>query len=153
VRHVDAPKTRAAFHNTGLYNLGGTGAVPDAGLAVFTHRARDTGAFRAPSLRNVAVTAPYMHDGSIATLGEVIDFYARGGRLTDSGPLAGDGKNSRYKRPEIHGFTLSETDRADLIAFLRSLTERSLLGAPTPSNASDSSLSSPVPSGTPSQFR
>ena len=123
VRHAGAPKVRPVFHNTGLYNVNGRGDVPDRGLALHTHRKRDTGAFRAPSLRNVALTAPYMHDGSIATLEEVIDFYARGGRLTKSGPLAGDGRTSPYKRAELRGFVLGPGDRAALIAFLECLTE------------------------------
>src|SRR5207342_3178345 len=76
------------FHNTGLYNVGGTGRYPDPGLEAHTHRAADMGAFRAPTLRNVAVTAPYMHDGSIATLAAVIDFYDAGGRVIAGGPLA-----------------------------------------------------------------
>ena len=55
------------------------------------------GTFRAPSLRNVEVTAPYMHDGTIATLDEVLDFYAAGGRHIASGPFAGDGRPTRSR--------------------------------------------------------
>ena len=60
------------FHNTGLYDVDGHGAYPsiDRGLFDITARKSDMGRFRAPTLRNVAVTAPYMHDGSVATLEE-----------------------------------------------------------------------------------
>ena len=69
------------YHNTGLYNLDGAGAVPagNQGLVEHTGKLMDMGKFRTPSLRNVAVTAPYMHDGSIATLEAVVQHYDRGG--------------------------------------------------------------------------
>ncbi len=77
------------------------------------------GAFRAPTLRNVAVTAPYMHDGSIATLAEVIEFYDAGGR-NDREPdrIAGDGRVNPFKRKEIHALDLTQQEKADLVAFL-----------------------------------
>src|ERR1700691_1693958 len=56
-------------------------AAPNRGLFEQTGKTGDMGKFQAPSLRNVAVTAPYMHDGSLATLDEVIQHYAAGGRL------------------------------------------------------------------------
>ena len=79
---------------------------------------------KTPSLRNVALTAPYMHDGSIATLSEVIDHYARGGRLIASGPDAGDGALNVHKSPFITGFPLGAAAKADLLAFLDSLSDR-----------------------------
>ncbi|MBB4663436.1 cytochrome c peroxidase [Conexibacter arvalis] len=111
------------FHNTGLYNLGGTGAFPEPNRGVFelTGRMEDMGAFRAPSLRNVAKTAPYMHDGSIATLEEAVDHYAAGGRVIADGPHAGDGRANPYKDPLIAAIRLSRRDRDDLVAFLRTL--------------------------------
>jgi len=117
------PVPQAVFHNTGLYNVGGTGAYPDTGLAAHTGRAEDTGAFRAPSLRNVAVTAPYMHDGSIATLAQVIDFYDAGGRNVKDGPFAGDGRLNPFKRKEIHTLNLTGEEKRELVAFLESLTD------------------------------
>jgi len=48
------------------------------------------GKYRAPSLRNIALTAPYMHDGSITTLGEMLDHFRQGGRIIEDGPYAGD---------------------------------------------------------------
>jgi len=117
------PVPKSVFHNTGLYNIEGSGRYPDIGLALHTGRAADMGAFRAPTLRNVAVTAPYMHDGSLPTLEAVIDFYNAGGRLIETGPLAGDGRVNPYKRKEIRVLELSEQDKADLVAFLESLTD------------------------------
>ena len=121
------PSPPAVFHNTGLYNIGGTGRYPDPGLETHTGRATDMGAFRAPTLRNVAVTAPYMHDGSIATLEGVIDFYDAGGRVIDSGPFAGDGRVNPFKRKEIHALHLDSQEKSDLVAFLKCLTDRRYL--------------------------
>ncbi|MCU0617322.1 MAG: di-heme enzyme [Gemmatimonadaceae bacterium] len=120
------------YFNNGLYNVGGTGAYPadNTGLKEFTGLAADMGSHKAPTLRNIAVTAPYMHDGSIATLGEVIDHYARGGRLIREGPHAGDGALSPFKNGFVKGFTITPQEKADLIAFLESLTDSTLLTSP-----------------------
>jgi len=128
-RYVGGPNEPLKFHNTGLYNVGGTGAFPEpnTGLHDVTGRARDMGRFRAPSLRNIAVTAPYMHDGSVATLRDVVDFYAAGGRNITSGPNAGDGRANPFKSSLTVGIDLSEQDRRDLVAFLGTLTDRSFL--------------------------
>lgn len=127
------------FHNTGLYNLDGMGAFPEANRGVFeiSGEPRDMGRFKAPSLRNVAVTAPYMHDGSIATLSEVLDHYAAGGRTIADGPNQGDGSRSPLKSNLIRGFKLSEDERADVLAFLESLTDEEFL--------SDERFSNPWP--------
>jgi len=120
------------FHNNGLYNLLGRGNYPadNTGLLAVTGRRRDMGRFRAPTLRNVALTAPYMHDGSLATLDAVIDHYARGGRLIADGPLAGDGRDSPRKSDLVKGFDLDERGRADLVEFLKSLTDESFVTDP-----------------------
>ena len=120
------------YANTGLYDVGGTGAYPagNQGLVEHTGRAVDMGRFRIPSLRHLAFTFPYMHDGSLSTLEDVVDHYARGGRLVATGPLAGDGSRSRYKDPRVSGFALSAAERADLVAFLRSLSDSSLVRDP-----------------------
>ena len=76
------------------------------------------GKFKAPSLRNIAVTAPYMHDGSVATLDGVIDHYAAGGRTLRTGPNAGVGSRNPYKSSFVNGFKLTTRERADLVAFL-----------------------------------
>ncbi len=124
------------FFNTGLYNLGGTGAYPpeNPGIFEFTHQPRDMGKFRPPTLRNIALTGPYMHDGSIATLEEVIAFYERGGRLLVDGPFAGDGRENPYKSGFIPGFDLTEEERADLLAFLNALTDPTFTTNPLYSN-------------------
>lgn len=116
------------FHNTGLFNIGGTGAFPEGNRGTFeiTGNADDMGKFRAPTLRNIALTAPYMHDGSMATLEEVLTFYAAGGRNITAGDQAGDGRASPFKDGLITGFTLSTEERTDLIAFLNSLTDETL---------------------------
>ncbi len=116
------------FHNTGLYNVDGRGGypAPNRGVYEISHDPRDMGAFRAPTLRNVALTAPYFHDGSAATLDDVLDHYAAGGRTIRSGPNAGVGSESPLRSIFVHGFTLTAEERADVIAFLESLTDESL---------------------------
>ena len=127
--HANSNVDRVGFHNTGLYNLNASGAYPEdnTGLFDMTGQVRDMGRFKAPSLRNISLTAPYMHDGSIATLDAVIDHYARGGRLIADGSNAGDGRLSPFKSEFVDGFELSESERADLIEFLSSLTDNSVL--------------------------
>lgn len=124
------------FHNTGLYNLGGNGDFPADNQGVFsiTGDPSDMGRFRAPTLRNVEVTAPYMHDGSIETLEQVLDFYAAGGRLIESGPYAGDGRSNPFKDGFINGFDMNEQDKADLVEFLHSLTDTEFLQSDRISN-------------------
>jgi cytochrome c peroxidase len=124
------------FFNTGLYNLDGNGAYPpdNPGLFEFTFKAADQGRFRVPPLRNVALTAPYMHDGSIPTLEAVIDHYTAGGRNVTEGPLAGDGRANPNKDPLVRPFTLSPDERADLVAFLESLTDTAFTQDPRFSN-------------------
>lgn len=132
VVHADSTFDETAFHNNGLYNIGGTGAYPagNQGLFELTGKDRDRGRFRAPSLRNIGVTAPYMHDGSIATLEEVLEHYARGGRLIASGPNAGDGATHPNKSFFVRQFDLSSDEKADVVAFLRSLTDEEFLTDP-----------------------
>jgi cytochrome c peroxidase len=127
-----APAEKPLFHNTGLYNVGGTGAFPPRNQGVFeiTGRPSDMGRFKAPSLRNVALTAPYMHDGSIATLAAAVDHYANGGRNVTEGPFAGDGRASPFKDPLVGTIRLSARDRADIVAFLEALTDRSVTTDP-----------------------
>jgi len=121
------------FHNNGLYNLDGQGAYPasNRGKINFTARSDDMGRFRVPSLRNVAVTAPYMHDGSVPDLGLVLDHYAAGGRRIERGETnAGDGRTSPNKSPLVSGFSLSTGEREDVLAFLQSLTDQNFLTNP-----------------------
>lgn len=110
---------RGNFFNTGvsLYR------EPNRGIYEYTKRPEDLGKFRAPTLRNIAVTAPYMHDGSLATLEEVIDHYAAGGKYNDP-------NKSRILKP----FRLGDGEKRDLLEFLRSLTDDELLRDPRFSN-------------------
>lgn len=130
--HAGSAFDAALFHNTGLYDLDGAGAYPagNTGLYELTGEPADMGRFRAPTLRNVAVTAPYMHDGSVETLEEVIRIYEAGGRLIEDGPWAGDGRSSPLKSGLIPGFALTDDERADLVAFLESLTDARFLTDP-----------------------
>ena len=134
--HAGSDVDRVGYHNTGLYNLNGVGAYPadNTGLFDMTGEPRDMGRFKAPSLRNIAVTAPYMHDGSVATLEDVIANYERGGRRIEDGEQAGDGRLSPFKSEFITGFELTAGERADLLAFLESLTDDSVLTDPRFSN-------------------
>jgi cytochrome c peroxidase len=117
------------FHNTGLYNVDGKGAYPrpNTGVHAVTNDLDDMGRFKAPTLRNIAVTAPYMHDGSITTLEDVLAHYAAGGRTIHTGPNAGVGASSPFKSSFVKGFSLTPEARRDLIAFLESLTDEAFL--------------------------
>jgi cytochrome c peroxidase len=101
--------TDMRFHNLGVgYGLGRS---TDTGRYGISGVAPDLGAFRTPSLRNVARTAPYMHDGSLTTLEEVVEFYDGGGRPNP------------YLSPRIRPLFLSGYEKAALVAFLRALTD------------------------------
>jgi cytochrome c peroxidase len=129
-----AGNTRAPveFHNTGLYNLPGAFSCPSPNLGIYLHtrRSADVGKFKTPTLRNVELTAPYMHDGSIAILEEVVDHYVAGGRMIVSGPLAGVGHDNPDKDPRIGELHLTAQQREDLLAFLRSLTDGEVIRDP-----------------------
>lgn len=131
-RHDGSGSTGDRFHNIGLYNLDGDGAYPasDTGLFAVTDDPADMGRFRAPTLRNVAVTAPYMHDGSLDTLEDVLRFYEGGGRHILEGDNAGDGRASPLKSEYVSGFTLTDEERRDVLAFFESLTDDELLTNP-----------------------
>ena len=97
------------FHNVGA-GMNSEGELTDMGRFVQTKVEADRGAFRTPSLRNVAKTAPYMHDGSLKTLKEVVDYYMGGGN-----------SNPQLDK-EMRPLGLSARDRSDLVKFLESLT-------------------------------
>jgi len=117
------------FHNTGLYNIAGAFSYPSPNLGIyeFTSQKEDVGKFKAPTLRNIALTAPYMHDGSAPTLDAVLDHYSAGGRTITEPAYAGEGFHNPNKDPLIRGFKLSSQDRADLIAFLECLTDEKVI--------------------------
>ncbi|WP_333609550.1 MbnH family di-heme enzyme, partial [Arsukibacterium sp.] len=131
--HSRQPLDLRPFHNIGLY-LTERQELPEAGypardrgLAEISMQPQDDGRFRAPTLRNIALTAPYMHDGSLATLEQVIDFYAAGGRVITEGELAGDGRLHPAKSTFVMGFELSDGERAALLAFLHGLTDQQFI--------------------------
>lgn len=117
------------FYNTGLYNVGEDGDYPniDQGLFEYTKNSSDKGKFRVPSLRNVMITSPYTHDGSVATIEDMIDIYQRGGRQIHEGENKGDGKLNKNKSKLIKGFIISEEEKLYLISFLTSLTDTSFM--------------------------
>lgn len=97
------------FHNLGV-GLNSEGDIVDKGRYIATHVSGDIGSFRTPTLRDVALTAPYMHDGSEKTLKDVVDFYV------------GGGSSNPYLDKEIKPLNLTSQERADLIDFLKALT-------------------------------
>jgi cytochrome c peroxidase len=129
--HVKSREVDTPFHNTGLYDTDGKGAYPppNRGLLDVSGEPDDMGKFRAPSLRNIAVTDPYMHDGTVATLREVIDIYSAGGRKIADGPNAGDGAASPLKSGLIVKIDLTPQEKEDLLAFLKTLTDETLLSS------------------------
>ena len=105
--HVGPNFTDEEFHNTGVF----WGRQPyDAGRVVVTGAAKDTGKFKTPTLREIARTAPYMHDGSIATLADVLEFYDRGGNANP------------YRDTELRRLSLTAEEKGALLAFLQSLS-------------------------------
>lgn len=111
--HAGNLQSDFTFQNNGIQ-----AEYADIGRADVTQNPQDVGKFKVPSLRNVAVTAPYMHDGSFATLEEVIHHYESGGKRHPN--------QSDLVRP----FTLSEQEREDLLAFLHALTDPTFLTNP-----------------------
>lgn len=108
--HVGFNFTNGSLTNNGLYeNYADTGRMRLFGME------KDRAIFKVPTLRNIAVTYPYMHDGSLASLDEVIKHYSLGG------------KKHQNKSEIIQPFDLSEVERKDLIAFLEALTDKDFL--------------------------
>jgi cytochrome c peroxidase len=105
----DALFTDNKFHDIGVGV--DMGKITDAGLFAVTHQESDRGLFKTPSLRNIALTAPYLHDGTLPDLKQVMDFYI------------GAGNSNPNLDKEIHALDfLSGTERGDLLTFLNSLT-------------------------------
>lgn len=105
--HSGALLTDEAFHNTGV--AWRDGIPSDSGRAMVTGKAADVGSFKTPTLRQIGVTAPYMHDGSLGTLEEVIEFYDRGGNANPNRDV------------ELRPLALSVAEKASLLAFLGTL--------------------------------
>jgi cytochrome c peroxidase len=109
--HVGANLADEKYHNLGV---GMAAEEPDLGRFVVTGDEKDKGAFKTPTVRNVALTAPYMHDGSQATLEEVVEWYDKGGHPN---PFLSD---------KIKPLNLTDQEQADLVEFMRACT------SPTP---------------------
>jgi cytochrome c peroxidase len=116
------PDVLPSYHQTGLYDTDGMGSypAPNTGVHEVTLAGQDMGKFKAPTLRNIALTAPYMHDGAIATLDEVLDHYARGGRA----------RHPARTDPFLVPFEITPAERSDIIAFLHSLTDETFIHDP-----------------------
>lgn len=108
--HVGPSFTDEQFHNTGI--AWRDSQLMDEGRFEITARPRDRGAFKTPTLREIARTAPYMHDGSIGSLEGVVDFYSDGGRANP------------FLDFEIRPRQFSQREKRALVAFLKSLTGR-----------------------------
>ena len=138
--HERQPLDRRPFHNTGLYyvsrpDLADKGyPQQDTGLSELSLNPADDGRFRAPTLRNVAYSAPYMHDGSLATLSEVIDFYAAGGLVSEVDGEISDGRQHPAKSGFVRGFELTTEEKHALLAFLYSLSDEQFITNPAYAN-------------------
>jgi cytochrome c peroxidase len=105
--HSGVNLTDEDYHNLGV---GMDKEPPDLGRYTVTQQEADRGAFKTPTLRDVARRGPYMHDGSLATLEQVVDFYDQGGRANP------------WLSPQSRPLNLSAAERADLVAFLQALS-------------------------------
>lgn len=101
--HAGANFTDEKYHNLGV---GMEAAKPDVGRAAISKDAKDTGAFKTPTVRNIAMSPPYMHDGSQKTLQEVVEWYAKGGHANP------------YLSEKMKKLDLSAEDKAALVAFM-----------------------------------
>jgi cytochrome c peroxidase len=105
--HVGANFSDEKYHNLGV---GMDAKEPDLGRYVVTKDDKDRGAFKTPTIRNVALTSPYMHDGSQATLEEVVEWYAKGGHPNP------------YLSDKMKKLDLTAQDKKDLVAYMKALT-------------------------------
>ena len=108
--HADFNFTNYAFENNGLYE-----DYADLGRFRLTNNENDRARFKVPTLRNIELTAPYMHDGSIKSLEAVILHYESGG------------KNQPNKSELIQPIILTDAERNDLILFLKTLTDETFI--------------------------
>ncbi|MBB4078905.1 cytochrome c peroxidase [Lewinella aquimaris] len=113
--HTPPHFTNQRFENNGLDEMPDLTAVPDPGRGAVNRVVYDNGRFRNPGLRNVALTAPYMHDGRFGSLEEVIDHYNSGGKYAET------------RSPNVHPLGLDASHKAALVAFLHTLTDTSFV--------------------------
>ena len=128
----DAPATgRHGWVNTGLYNLG-NGRYPNGreGLYEITGLEKDIGKYRIPTLRHLRHTWPYYHDGTGASLSDVLENYNNGGRNVRSGPYVGDGRTNPHKDSRIQPLSLTPSELDALEAFLLCLSSDGAISNP-----------------------
>jgi len=116
--HVGTSFTDSRFHNLGIGWDEATGTYKDEGRYVVTKKEEDKGAFKTPGLRDVALRAPYMHDGSLATLEDVVEHYRKGGTPNP------------HLDPKMQKLDLTDADVAALVAFMQALTGEGYLDEP-----------------------
>ena len=124
---ADALGTKGTFSNNGLDGFVKETEYSDIGLAETTQQATDVGLFKIPSFRNVALTAPYMHDGRFKTLDEVLDFYSEGVK-------PGLNVDSKMARAHQGGVRLTTEEKRCIVLFLHSLTDTSFTSNPAFAN-------------------
>ena len=105
--HTGANFSDEQYHNLGV---GMDTEKPDLGRFDQTKENKDRGAFKTPTIRNVALTAPYMHDGSQKTLEEVVEWYAKGGHAND------------HLSDKVKKLDLTDQEKSDLVAYMKALT-------------------------------
>jgi len=105
--HSNANFTDELYHNLGV---GMAAKAPDWGRFAVTNKEADKGAFKTPTLRDIAATAPYMHDGSVKTLAAVVELYDRGG------------EKNKWLSSRMKPLGLTKTEKADLVAYLKALS-------------------------------
>jgi len=112
------------FANNGLDTVNAVTEFADFGLGKFTGSVADYGRFKIPTLRNLAFSAPYMHDGRFATLDEVIDFYNAGPKGSPTlEPIMREKANKRLELLGHWGLNLTQEQKADLKAFLLTMSD------------------------------
>lgn len=116
--HLGDNFTDSLFHNLGVGWNPKTKKLVDRGRVEVSKKKQDTGAFKTPGLRDVTKHAPYMHDGSVATLEEVIELYDKGG------------EKNPYLSPKMVPLKLTKTEKAQLLAFLKALDGEGYLDTP-----------------------
>lgn len=120
---ADALGTTGKFSNNGLDSIFDPDEYEDKGLGGFTGNINDNGKFKIPSLRNIELTSPYMHDGRFATLEEVMEFYSEG--VNQSANI-----DSKMRFAHQNGIHLTGEEKYKIIAFLKTLTDSAFIANP-----------------------
>jgi cytochrome c peroxidase len=124
---ASALATTLAYSNNGLDLALQPENFKDKGLGGITGKVKDFGKFKIPSLRNIAITAPYMHDGRFKTLEEVVDFYSEGVNVCAN-------IDSKMQYAHQRGVKLNSKEKKQVVAFLKTLTDSAFISNPAFSN-------------------